>query len=82
MYTSLYSYFNYWTSYPSLPRALILPRLGYPLISIYSNRESPGNPREFPKIKEKWCIMQGTIPRILVMQLKQVLIFDIILNVL
>ena len=61
--------------------SLILPRLGYPLISIYSTRESPGNPREFPKIKEKWCIMQGTIPRILIMQLKQVLVFDIILNV-
>ena len=57
-------------------------RLGYPLISIYSNRESPGNPREFPKIKEKRCIMQGTIPRIVIMQLKQVLVFDIILNVL
>ena len=25
--------------------------------------------------------MQGTIPRILIMQLKQVLVFDIILNV-
>ena len=66
---------------PSLPRALILPRLGYPL-STYSNRESPGNPREFPKIKEKWCIMQGIISRILIMQLKQVLVFDMLLNVL
>ena len=55
---------------------------GISLISVYSNRESPGNPREFPKIKEKWCIMQGTIPRVLLMQLKQVLVFDIILNVL
>ena len=70
------------TTSPSLPRALILPRLGYPSIYIYSNRESPGNPREFPKIKEKWCKMQGTIPRILITQLKQVLVFDIILNVL
>ena len=70
------------TLFFSLPRALILPRLGNPLIYIYSNRgESPGNPREFPKIKEKWCIMQGTIPRIIIMQLKQVLVFDIILNV-
>ena len=33
---------------PSLPRALITPKLGYPLISICSNRESLGNPRESP----------------------------------
>ena len=71
-----------WGLTPSLPQALILPRLGYRLIFIYSYRESPGNPREFPKIKEKLCIMQGTIPRILIMQLKQVLVFDITLNVL
>ena len=53
---------------PSLPRALILPKLGYPLISTYSNRESLGNPREFPKIIKKCYIMQGAIPRILIMQ--------------
>ena len=52
---------------PSLPRALILPKLGYPLISIYSNRESLGNPREFPNIIKKCYIMQGAIPRILIM---------------
>ena len=44
---------------PSVPQALILPTLGYTLIYIYSNRESPGNPRKFK--------MQGAIPRILVL---------------
>ena len=29
---------------------MILPRMGYSLIYIYSNRESPWNPRELPKI--------------------------------
>ena len=67
---------------PSLPRALILPRVGYPFISSFSNREFPGNPREFPKTKEKWCIMQGTIHRIRIMQLQWVLVFDRVLNVL
>ena len=30
---------------PSLPRAVITPKLGYPILSIYSNRESLGNPQ-------------------------------------
>ena len=34
----------------SLPRATIVAKLGYPLISIYSNRESLGNPRESREI--------------------------------
>ena len=51
-----------------LPQALILPKLGYPLISIYSNRESPGNPREFPKMIMKCFIMQEAIPEIIIMQ--------------
>ena len=48
--------------------ALIMPILKYTLISIYNSRESPGNPWESPKIKEKCYIMQEAIPRILVMQ--------------
>ena len=34
----------------SLPRATIVAKLGYPLISIYSNRESLGNPWESHEI--------------------------------
>ena len=42
-------------------------KLGHPLY-IYSNRESPENPKRFPKIKEKCYIMQRAILRILIMQ--------------
>ena len=41
----------------SLPRATIVAKLGYPFISIYSNRETLGNPRQSHEIKGKCFII-------------------------
>ena len=54
---SLHSALSLDDATPSLPRALITPKLGYPLISINSNRESLGNPRESPKWKRNTIIL-------------------------
>ena len=66
----------------SLPQATIVAKLGYPLISSYSKRESLGNPRESQGIKGKCSIILRAIPTTHIEQLNRKVCFYIVWNVL